>query len=212
MKKISPFLLQSMRTDRLAFSNTENKTSPCKLFKNSHDQDQDGDDNINSPSIISRKSTSDSEEMRSEKENSELIKLLLTKSTLFSIKVLTFDCVSNKEEVMTTFKCSYSENNLSSSFTFYIDDTILYRNLTREVTVQLLEYADKLLVSEINMFVSRKHKEYSILFYILLVLVKIIQSFMTIGFKSMNITLVGDIEYRVLKLELNCNKYSEFIL
>lgn len=131
------------------------------------------------------------------KQDSEFIsknlKNELPKNTLFNISSLVFNLESHKEEVLSKYSCFYQQS--SESLCIMIEDTAKYVDFSKEIMMNLMDFAQKLGINAIFLLIARKNKEY----------VKLLQGMMTVGFEqeeSMKTTKIEGKTYKVLKMNL----------
>ena len=109
----------------------------------------------------------------------------------------------SKREEPFSLTCFYSPKY--DSLCVVIDNSTKYLYLSRELLMNLLEFAKKMMVTNIFLLLDRKNRDY----------IKILQSMMTIGFVNDSVIKTAKVQekdYKMLKLEIkNDNNVIEEI-
>jgi hypothetical protein len=79
----------------------------------------------------------------------------------FQLKAVQKNLITNKEEVISTFQCEYSETPTNSSLLIFIENINSYSAFNKETMLKLLEFISKISVRETFVFINRNHSEYS---------------------------------------------------
>lgn len=117
----------------------------------------------------------------------------LPKNSVFNISSLVFNLESHKEEVLSNYTCFYQ--SATESLCILIEDTAKYVDFSKEIMMNLMDFAQKLGINAIFLLIARKNKEY----------VKLLQGMMTVGFvqeETMKTTKIEGKMYKVLKMNL----------
>lgn len=80
-----------------------------------------------------------------------------------------------------------------------VEKDLKYVDLSKEMIMNFIEFAQNMKINNIVMLIDRKNKEY----------VKILQSMMTVGFsneKTLKTVKIAETEYKTLKMSINLNK------
>jgi hypothetical protein len=121
------------------------------------------------------------------------LKQQIPENTLFNISSLVFNLENNKEEVLKKYNCFY--NPSMEALCIMIEDVTKYSDLSKEIVINLMEFAQKMGIKNIILLIDRKNRDY----------VKILQGMMTVGFTNDNnvkIAKIGDKDYKVLKISM----------
>ena len=76
-----------------------------------------------------------------------------------------------------------------------IEEVTKYSELSKEIVMNIMEFAQKMSIKNVVLLLDRKNKDY----------VKILQGMMTVGFTNENnykFTKIGGKEYKILKMTL----------
>lgn len=126
-------------------------------------------------------------------ELNKQLKNELPSDKTFNITSLIFNIESKKEEVLTKYSCVYKKE--TDSLCFLIEDSARYADFSKEIMINLMEFAQKLGIKIMFLFISRGNKEY----------VKILQGMLTVGFQQeekMSTAKIDGKNYRVLKMNM----------
>jgi hypothetical protein len=77
-----------------------------------------------------------------------------------------------------------------------VEDITKYSDLSKEIVINLMTFAQKMGIKNLILFLDRKNKDY----------VKILQGMMTVGFSnetSMKTCKLGEKDYKILKMTMN---------
>jgi len=121
------------------------------------------------------------------------MKQQLPENTLFNINSLVFNLENNKEEVLSKYNCFY--NPSLEALCVMIEDKTKYSDLSKEIVMNIMDFATKMSIKNIILMIDRKNKDY----------VKVLQGMMTVGFSTdsnVKMTRVGGKDYKVLKMTL----------
>jgi hypothetical protein len=115
----------------------------------------------------------------------------IPENTLFNITSLIFNLENNKEEVHAKFNCFFSPG--LEALCIMIEDSMKYKDLSKEIVINLMDFAQKMNIKNLVLLLARKNKDY----------VKLLQGMMTVGFQSdpaLKNQLIQDKEYKILKM------------
>lgn len=104
---------------------------------------------------------------------------------------------NNQEEILTKYNCFY--NPSLEAMCIMVEKGLKYAELSKDVIMNFIEFAQKMSIGNIVVLIDRKNKEY----------VKILQSIMTVGFqndKNLKSVKISDTEYKTLKMNVNLNQ------
>lgn len=121
------------------------------------------------------------------------LKQSLPENSLFNISSLVFNLENNKEEILSKYSCFY--NPSQEALCILIEEGTKYSDLSKEIVMNIMEFAQKVAIKNLILLVSRKSKDY----------VKIIQSMMTVGFgndENLKVTKIGGKDFKVLKMTI----------
>jgi len=121
------------------------------------------------------------------------IKNQIPENSIFNINSLIFNLENNKEEVLNKYNCFY--NPSLDALCIMIENITKYSDLSKEIVMNLMDFAQKMSIKNLILLIDRKNKDY----------VKILQGMMTVGFcndSNMKTTKVANKEYKVLKMTL----------
>jgi hypothetical protein len=134
------------------------------------------------------------EEIFSVKSNQQL-----PENTLFNITSMIFNLENNKEEVHSKYNCFY--NPALEALCIMIEEGMKYSDLSKEIVLNLMDFAQKMNIKNLVLLLARKNKDY----------VKILQGMMTVGFnndQSIKNQKIEDKEYKILKMSLKTVQYE----
>ena len=123
----------------------------------------------------------------------ENFKTEIPKGKIFEINSLIFNITKHKEEILSKYECYYDEksNSLSVIFT----EKICFEDFTKEIMLNMFEFAKKIGIETIYFLVSKKNQQY----------IRIVQDLMIVGFevdeKMKTINIEGN-AYKVLYLSI----------
>lgn len=121
------------------------------------------------------------------------LKAQIPKNQIFQINSLIFNITKQKKEILTKYKCFYEES--SNSLSILLTNDFCFADFTKEIMMNLLEFAQKVCIDTIYFLVSKKNQQY----------IKIVQDLIIIGFELDEKTKTVNIEgntYKVLKLSV----------
>ncbi len=98
---------------------------------------------------------------------------------------------NNQEQIHSKYNCFY--NPSLEALCIIIEQGTKYADLSREIVMNIMDFAQKMNVNNILLLIERKNKDY----------VKIMQGMMTVGFStnnSMKTTKVMNKDFKVLKM------------
>ena len=113
----------------------------------------------------------------------------LPENSLFNINSVMFNLANNKEEIKNKFSCFY--NPSLEALCVLIEEKFKYADLSKEIVMNLTDFAQKIGIKAIILCLDRKNKEF----------VKIMQGMMTVGFtteKTTKTAKIGDKTYKIL--------------
>ena len=124
---------------------------------------------------------------------SQGLKKQIPKDQIFLINSLIFNITKHKKEILSKYQCYYEEKSNSLSVLFTED--FCFADFTREIMINLLEFAQKVEIETIYFLVAKKNKEY----------IKIVKDLTIIGFemdeKTKSVSIEGN-SYKVLRLSV----------
>ena len=119
------------------------------------------------------------------------LKAQIPKNQIFSINSLIFNITKHEKEILTKYQCYYEEQSNSLSVLFTKD--FCFADFTKEIMINLLEFAQKVEIESIYFLVAKKNQDY----------IKIVQDLTIVGFevdeKLKNVNIEGNV-YKVLML------------
>jgi hypothetical protein len=121
------------------------------------------------------------------------LKAQIPKNQIFQINSLIFNITKQKKEILTKYKCFYEES--SNSLSILLTNDFCFADFTKEIMMNLLEFAQKVCIDTVYFLVSKKNQQY----------IKIVQDLIIIGFELDEKTKTVNIEgntYKVLKLSV----------
>ena len=122
---------------------------------------------------------------------SQGLKAQIPKNQIFSINSLIFNITKHQKEILTKYQCYYEEQSNSLSVLFTKD--FCFADFTKEIMINLLEFAQKVEVETIYFLVAKKNQDY----------IKIVQDLTIVGFevdeKLKSVNIEGN-AYKVLML------------
>ena len=83
-----------------------------------------------------------------------------------------------------------------------IEDSTKYRDLSKEMIVNLMQFAENMNIKNLILLIDIKNKEY----------VKVLQGMMTIGFKideNMKVCKIAEKDYKILKMIMKKEEIEE---
>ena len=130
-----------------------------------------------------------------EKQNDDFLnkdlKEQIPKSQIFEINSLIFNITKHKREVLTKYKCFFDEQ--SNSLSLILTEDICYSDFTKEIMMNLFEFAQKVGIETIYFLVAKKNAQY----------IRIVQDLMIVGFEvdeKVKTVSIEDKVYKVLML------------
>ena len=117
----------------------------------------------------------------------------IPKSQIFEMNSLIFNITKHKKEVLAKYKCFYDEN--SNSLSLIITEDICFSDFTKEIMMNLFDFAQKVGIEVIYFLVAKKNSQY----------IRIVQDLMVVGFeideKLKTVNIEGNV-YKVLSLPI----------
>ena len=86
------------------------------------------------------------------------IKKLIPNNSLFNINSHIFNIQNNKKEKISTFDCFYSPS--TESLSIIIEEKNKYSELSKEIVINLMEFAGKVNAKTLILLLDRKNKDY----------------------------------------------------
>ena len=130
--------------------------------------------------------------------NKEL-KNKIPKSQIFEINSLIFNITKHKKEILTKYNCFYDEK--SNSLSLIISEDLCFSDFTKEIMMNLFDFAQKVGIETIYFLVAKKNSQY----------IRIVQDLMVVGFeideKMKTVKIEGNV-YKVLVLPIK-EEYDE---
>lgn len=124
----------------------------------------------------------------------ENLKGKIPKNQIFRINSLIFNLEKHKKEILSKYDCYFDEKQNSLSIVFSED--ISYADFTKEIMMNLLEFAQKVGIDAIYFLIARKNKQYT----------RILQDLMIVGFETeennKTATIDGNV-YKILRMDIN---------
>jgi len=114
-------------------------------------------------------------------------------NTLFDINSIIFNLENNKQEILKRYNCFY--NPSLEALCIMIEEVTKYSELSKEIMMNLMEFAQKMSIKNVVLLLDRKNKDY----------VKILQAMMTVGYTNdskYKVTKIGGKEYKIMKMTL----------
>ena len=121
------------------------------------------------------------------------LKSQIPENTIFNINSIIFNLENNKEEILNKYNCFY--NPSLEALCIMIEDATKYSDLSKEIVMNLMDFAHKMAIKNLILMIDRKNKDY----------VKILQGMMTVGFTNdpnYKVTKIGSKDYKILKMTL----------
>ena len=119
------------------------------------------------------------------------LKSQIPKNQIFLINSLIFNITKHKKEILSKYQCYYDEK--SNSLTVLFTQDFCFADFTREIMINLLEFAQKVEIETIYFLVAKKNQDY----------IKIVKDLTIIGFEmdenTKSVTIEGNV-YKVLML------------
>jgi len=123
-------------------------------------------------------------------------------NSLFYINSFVYNIEKSKDELINNFKCFYSPSQ--EAVCIIIETEVKYANLSREIMMNLMEFARKVEAKNLLLMLDKKNTEY----------VKILQGVMTVGFtndKKIKTSTINEKDYKLLKMEMKAETNIEEI-
>lgn len=121
------------------------------------------------------------------------LKTEIPKRKIFEVDSLIFNSVQQTEEILAQYKCFYDENSNSLSFIF--NKNINFENFTKEIMLNIFDFAKKIGIQTIYFLISKKNPRYNAM----------VQDLKIVGFEVNRNLKSADIEgdiYKVLRLPI----------
>ena len=126
----------------------------------------------------------------------------IPKNDIFEINSLFFNIMKHKKEIVNKYKCYLDEEN--NQFCLILEESICFSDFTKEIMLNLFDFAEKLGIDTICFLISKKNPQF----------VRIIQDLMIVGFKSNETnkeTIIEGETYKIMEMPVNVNeKIEEF--
>ena len=139
------------------------------------------------------------EEIQSNDFLNKEFKNKIPKSQIFEINSLIFNITKHKNEVLTKYKCFFDEK--SNSLMIILSQDLCFSDFTKEIMINLFDFAQKVGIETIYFLVSKKNAQY----------IKIVQDLMIVGFeidkKTKTVNIEGNV-YKVMSLPIK-EEYDE---
>lgn len=123
----------------------------------------------------------------------------IPRNKIFEINSLMFNITKHKKEILTKYKCFFDEK--SNSLTLILSKDICFSDFTKEIMINLFDFAQKVGIETIYFLVAKKNAQY----------IKIVQDLMIVGFeideKTKTVNIEGNV-YKVLSLPIK-EEYDE---
>ena len=133
------------------------------------------------------------EEKKSSDFLNQNLKSQIPKNQIFLINSLIFNITKHKKEILSKYQCYYDEK--SNSLTVLFTQDFCFADFTREIMINLLEFAQKVEIETIYFLVAKKNQDY----------IKIVKDLTIIGFEmdenTKSVTIEGNV-YKVLMLSV----------
>ena len=121
------------------------------------------------------------------------LKNKIPKSQIFEINSLIFNITKHKKEILTKYNCFYDEK--SNSLSLIISEDLCFSDFTKEIMMNLFDFAQKVGIETIYFLVAKKNSQY----------IRIVQDLMVVGFeideKMKTVKIEGNV-YKVLVLPI----------
>ena len=121
------------------------------------------------------------------------LKSQIPKSQIFEINSLIFNITKHKKEILTKYNCFFDEK--SNSLSLIISEDLCFSDFTKEIMMNLFDFAQKVGIETIYFLVAKKNAQY----------LRIIQDLMVVGFeideKMKTVKIEGNV-YKVLSLPI----------
>ncbi len=123
----------------------------------------------------------------------------IPRNKIFEINSLMFNITKHRKEILTKYKCFFDEK--SNSLTLILSKDICFSDFTKEIMINLFDFAQKVGIETIYFLVAKKNAQY----------IKIVQDLMIVGFeideKTKTVKIEGNV-YKVLSLPIK-EEYDE---
>ena len=127
------------------------------------------------------------------------LKNQIPKSKIFEINSLIYNITKHKKEILTKYNCFYDEK--SNSLSLIISEDLCFSDFTKEIMMNLFDFAQKVGIETIYFLVAKKNSQY----------IRIVQDLMVVGFeideKMKTVKIEGNV-YKVLVLPIK-EEYDE---
>ena len=121
------------------------------------------------------------------------LKSQIPKNKIFEINSLIFNITKHKKEILTKYKCYFEES--SNSLDIILTQDLNFADFTKEIMINLLEFAQKVEIETIYFLVAKKNQDY----------IKIVKDLTIIGFEmdenTKSVNIEGNV-YKVLMLPI----------
>ena len=121
------------------------------------------------------------------------LKSQIPKSQIFEINSLIFNITKHKKEILTKFNCFFDEK--SNSLSLIISKDVCFSDFTKEIMMNLFDFAQKVGIETIYFLVAKKNAQY----------LRIIQDLMVVGFEideNLKTVKIDGNVYKVLNLPI----------
>ena len=95
----------------------------------------------------------------------------IPKSQIFEINSLIYNITKHKNEILSKYNCFYDDQK--NSLCLIITEDICFSDFTKEIMMNLFEFAQKVGIETIYFLVAKKNEQY----------IKIVQDLMIVGFE-----------------------------
>ena len=121
------------------------------------------------------------------------LKSKIPKSQIFEINSLIFNITKHKKEILTKYNCFFDEK--SNSLSLIISEDVCFSDFTKEIMMNLFDFAQKVGIETIYFLVAKKNAQY----------LRIIQDLMVVGFEideNLKTVKIDGNVYKVLNLPI----------
>lgn len=121
------------------------------------------------------------------------LKSQIPKSQIFEINSLIFNITKHKKEILTKYNCFFDEK--SNSLSLIISEDVCFSDFTKEIMMNLFDFAQKVGIETIYFLVAKKNAQY----------LRIIQDLMVVGFEideNLKTVKIDGNVYKVLNLPI----------
>ena len=127
-------------------------------------------------------------------EISPEIKKELPSNQIFTINSLFFNLEKHEREILSRYHAVY--NKEENSLSFIITDSAKYSDFSKEIMMNLLEFAQNSGIKTIYLMISRNNKQY----------IKLLQAMLIVGFESDNekqLKMINNKSFKCLKMTIS---------